>query len=57
MNTRQWDIETVSPSIFRFGLEDFAQDYKDYFERYGEAQHGEKMVEKYGVDYILKPVD
>ena len=59
MNTRQGDIciETIFTLIFRLGLEDFAQDYKEYFKRYGEVQHGDKMVEKYGVDYILKPVD
>ena len=54
-------IETASTFIFRLGLDEFAEEYKNHFERYGytrkEAQHVEKMVEKYGVDYITKPVD
>ena len=41
--------------------EELAQEYKDYFKRYGytreEAQHVENMVQKYGVEYILKPVN
>ena len=59
INTRHGEIniETVSTFIFCLGLKDFAQDYKNYFKRYGEVQHGEKMVEKYRAYYILKPVD
>ena len=53
--------ETVSTFIFRFGLEELAQEYKDYFKIYGytreEAQHVENMVQIYGVEYILKPVN
>ena len=52
-------IETLSTFIFCLGLEEYAQEYKNHFERYrytrGEAQHVEKMVRKYGVEYILKP--
>ena len=64
MNTKHGDIccqETVSTFIFRLGLEKAAQEYKYYFRRYGytraEAHHVEKMVDNYGVEYILKPVD
>ena len=64
MNTKHGDVyrhETVSTFIFRLGLEELAEEYKDYFKRYGytrsEADHVEKMVSKYGVEYILKPVD
>ena len=53
-------IETVSNFIFRLALEEYAQEYKDHFKKYGytreEAQHVEKMIYKYGVDYIMKPV-
>ena len=62
MNTKHQDInsiETVSTFIFRLGLEELASEYKYHFKRYGyttaEAQHVEKMVRKYGVDYILRP--
>ena len=64
INTKHGDthcVESVSTFIFRLGLEDLAQEYKDYFKRFSftraEAQHVEKMVQKYGGDYILKPVD
>ena len=63
MNTKheeKYCHETVSTFIFRLGLEELAEEYKDYFKRYGytreEAQHVENMVQKYGVEYILKPV-
>ena len=54
-------VETVSTFIFRLGLEEFAQVYKDYIKRYGynreEAQHVEKVGNIYGVDFLLNPVD
>ena len=63
MNTKHGDNncrETLSNFIFRLELEEYAEEYKDHFKRYsytrGEAQHVEKMIEKYGVDYVLKLV-
>ena len=53
MNTRneeKYCHETDSTFILCLGLEELAQEYKDYFKRYGftreEAQHVENMVQK-----------
>ena len=64
MNTRneeKYCHETDFTFIFHLGQEELAQEYQDYFKRYGntreEAQHVENMVQKYDVKYILKSVN
>ena len=50
--------ESISAFIYRLELEEFAEDYREYFGRYGfnwgEASHVEKMIKLYGPEYLLK---
>ena len=54
------NLDTVSNFIFRLGLEEFANEYKIYFDKYGstieEETHVEKMIGSYGPEYILKHI-
>ena len=53
-------LYTVSNFIFRLGLEEFAEEYNIYFDKYEstleEENHVEKMIGSYGPEYILKHI-
>ena len=46
--------ETVSHFIYRLALEDWVEEYKTYFYKYGfnskEANHAERMINIHGAD-------
>ena len=50
--------ESLSSFIYRLNLDKFAHEYRNYFEWHGfnrrEACYVEKMINRYGSDFIMK---
>ena len=64
MNTKHVEhsySESVYDFIHRLRLEKLANEYRDYFNWHGfnrtEAAHVEKMINRYGTDFIMKNVE
>ena len=64
MNTKHVESsysESISSFIYRLNLDKFKHEYRDYFEWHGfnrkEACYVEKMINRYGSDFIMKNMD
>ena len=51
-------LNPISSFIFRNGLEEFSEEYKFYFNKFGfsreEEDHVEKVISSYGADYVVQ---
>ena len=57
-HSRKLSEDQVSEFIFRLGCEDYATEYKTYFQKYGfikkETDYAKRMIKSYGPEFILE---